>query len=115
VVHNTFVNDRPGGRPRDRCPHPHRLRSRSGHRDGERPRPYQQAHEGHVRHGIGNLEDRGRMSLVLKPTTAGRRTLRKRKRLSLTVAVRFKPAGGAAVTRASKVILKRTKAGVRGG
>jgi hypothetical protein len=32
------------------------------------------------------------MSLVLKPTTAGRRTLRKRKRLSLTVAVRFKPA-----------------------
>jgi hypothetical protein len=65
--------------------------------------------------GSATSKTAGRMSLVLKPTTAGRRTLRKRKRLSLTVAVRFKPAGGAAVTRASKVILKRTKAGVRGG
>jgi hypothetical protein len=58
----------------------------------------------------------GTVVVTLEPTAAGKKALRKRKRLTLSLTIRFRPAGGgAAVTRRAKVAIRRTKAGAQAG
>lgn len=58
----------------------------------------------------------GKVTLVLRPTKAGRTALRRRGRAVVTIAVRFTPAGAAkASKRTVRVVLRRTSRGVRIG
>jgi hypothetical protein len=56
----------------------------------------------------------GKAVLTLKPTAAGKKALRKSKRLTLALTITFKPArGGAPVTRTAKAEMKLKKARTR--
>jgi hypothetical protein len=70
-----------------------------------------------VTYGRGSASPKraGRVTLTLRPTAVGRRTLRQRGRASVAVTARFRPTGGAVVTRSSKVVLERTRRGVGAG
>lgn len=58
----------------------------------------------------------GTITLTLKPTRTGARTLRRKHRLTLTVTTTFRPAsGGTTARRTTTLKLRRTSAGVRRG
>jgi hypothetical protein len=58
----------------------------------------------------------GTVVVTLEPTAAGKKALRKGKRLTLALTIRFRPTGaGATVTRRATVTIKRPKVGARAG
>jgi hypothetical protein len=58
----------------------------------------------------------GRVTLAVRPTATGRATLRRRGRAAVALTVRFRPTGAATVVkRTTKVVLERTRRGVRAG
>ncbi|MBA2504742.1 MAG: hypothetical protein H0V29_02220 [Thermoleophilaceae bacterium] len=59
--------------------------------------------------GKATAKKAGPVKLVLKPTPAGKKILKKKGKLSLTVKVTFKPKSGGSTTKTLKVKLKRKK------
>jgi hypothetical protein len=54
--------------------------------------------------------------VILEPAAAGKKALRKRKRLTLALTIRFRPTvGGSVVTRRATLKITRTNAGARAG
>lgn len=117
----------PGSTPKPSAPTPAvAIRSRRVLRDGrirltvrvaQAGRLTARARAGRTTYASGTARPKraGLATVTLKPTRTGRRTLQRRKRLAVQVALTFRPATGAPATVRATVKLRRAGSRVRGG